>query len=106
MRIRKCNTPSVPRFTDRLFIDKIGSSAVSKTAASFLRSSVGISAFFFGHNPTKIRVSTWRVSTRTSWTDIQCNSSKFTVAIRESSSTGCNGAKDTPIFSASKTQKV
>jgi hypothetical protein len=106
MRIGSAIAPSAPRFTDRLFIDKIGSSAVSKTAASFLRLSVGMSAFFFGHNPTKICVSTRRVSSRTSWTDIQCNSSKFTAAIRGSSSTGCNGAKDTPIFSASGSKKV
>jgi hypothetical protein len=64
-----------------------------------------MSAFFFGQNPTKNYVSTRRVTSRTSWTDIQCNSSKFTLAMRGSSSTGCNGAKDTPIFSASRNKK-
>jgi hypothetical protein len=37
--------------------------------------------------------------------DIQFDSSKFTAAIRGSSSFGCKGAKDTPAFSA-KTQKT
>jgi hypothetical protein len=50
--------PSVPRITERLFINRIGSSTVSKAIASFLRSSTGISALFFSHNLTKIRVST------------------------------------------------
>jgi hypothetical protein len=50
--------PSIPRFTERLFIARTGSSTVSKVASSFLRSSAGISALFFGHNLTKIRVST------------------------------------------------
>jgi hypothetical protein len=57
---------SAPRFTERLFINRIGSSTVSKAAPSFLRSSAGISALFFGHNQTKIRVSTRRVSSRIS----------------------------------------
>jgi hypothetical protein len=105
VRISKCNGPSAPRFTERLFINRIGSSTVSKAAASFLRSAVGTSILFFGHNPTNIRFSMQRVSSRISWTDIQFNSSKFTAAIRGSSSSGCKGAKDTPVFSM-ETQKT
>jgi hypothetical protein len=97
--------PSVPRFTERLFIDRIGSSTVSKVTASFLRSSTHISALFFGHNPTNICVSTRRVSSRISWIDIQFNSSIFTATIRGSSSFGCNGAKGTPVHYA-KTQRT
>jgi hypothetical protein len=69
--------PSVPRFTERLFISRIGSSGVSKTVASFFRSAAGTSAFCLGHNLKKICVSTRLVSSKISWIDIQFDSSKF-----------------------------
>jgi hypothetical protein len=51
---------------ERLFIRRIGSSGVLKAVASFFRSVAGMSAFYLGHNPTKIQVSTWLASSKIS----------------------------------------
>jgi hypothetical protein len=74
----------------------MGSSVVSKTFASFFTSSFGTFAFYFGHNPTNIRVSTRLTNSKISWIDIQFASSKFTAVIRGSSS-GCRVDNDTPV---------
>jgi hypothetical protein len=52
-------TPSTPHFTEMCFIAQTGSSMVLKDATSFRRLSAGISSFFFGQNPTNMRIKTW-----------------------------------------------
>jgi hypothetical protein len=60
--------PSAPRFKERPFRRRMGSSGVSKALASFFKS--GTSAFCVGHNPTKSRVSTRLTTSKISWIDI------------------------------------
>jgi hypothetical protein len=64
--------------------------------ASFFTSFFGTSAFYFGHNPTNIRVRTRLTNSKISWIDIQFASSKFTMVIR-GSSPGYKVDKDTPV---------
>jgi hypothetical protein len=94
--------PSTPRFKERPFIASMGSSGESKALARFFKSSTF--AFFFGHNPTKIRVSTRLTNSKISWTDIQFASSKLTAAKRGSLS-GCKVNADNSVYSA-KTKKI
>jgi hypothetical protein len=89
--------PSATLFKERPFIVSMGSSSVSKALARFFKS--GTLAFLLGHNPTKIRVSTWLTNSKISWTDIQFASSKLTTAKRGSSS-GCKVDADTSLYSA------
>jgi hypothetical protein len=89
--------PSAPRFKERPFIVRMGSSSVSKDLARFFKS--GTSAFFLGHNPTKIHVRTRLTNSKISWTDIQFASSKLSAAKRGSLS-GCKVDADTPLYSA------
>jgi hypothetical protein len=68
MCICKCNGPSAPHFKERPFIVSMGSSLVSKALARFFKS--GTSAFFLGHNPTKICIRTRLTNSKISWIDI------------------------------------
>jgi hypothetical protein len=88
---------SAPRFKERPFIVSMGSSSVSKALARFFKS--GTSAFFLGHNLTKICVRTRFTNSKIFWTDIQFASSKLTAAKRGSLS-GCKVDADTPPYSA------
>jgi hypothetical protein len=90
---------SAPRFTERPFIRRIGSSGVSNALASFFKSPSGTSAFCLGYNPTKIRVSMRLANSKISWIEIQFASSKLTATMRESLS-GCKDDEDTPVCSA------
>jgi hypothetical protein len=74
----------------------MGSSSVSKALARFFKS--GTLAFFLGHNPMKICVSTRLTNSKISRIDIQFASSKLTTAKRGSSS-GCKVDADTLLYS-------
>jgi hypothetical protein len=74
----------------------MGSSVASKALASSFKSPFGTSAFFFGYNPTNIRVRTRLTNSKISWIDIQFASSKLTAVIR-GSSPGCKVDNDTPV---------
>jgi hypothetical protein len=89
--------PSAPHFKERPFIVSMGLSSVLKVLARFFKS--GTLAFFLGHNPTKIHVSTRLTNSKISWTDIQFASSKLTAAKRGSSSS-CKVDTDTSLYSA------
>jgi hypothetical protein len=60
--------PSAPLFKERPFIVSMGSSSVSKALARFFKS--GTSAFFLGHNPTKIHARMQLTNSKISWIDI------------------------------------
>jgi hypothetical protein len=89
--------PSAPHFKETPLIVSMGSSSVSKALARFFKS--GTLAFFLGHNPTKIHISTWFANSKISRIDIQFASSKLTAAKRGSSSSYKVDA-DTSLYSA------
>jgi hypothetical protein len=89
--------PSAPLFKERPFIVSMGSSSVSKALARFFKS--GTSAFFLGHNPTKIHARMWLTNSKISRIDILFASSKLTAA-KGGSLSGCNDDADTSLYSA------